>query len=203
MRLPFNGTFPITQLFGENPAIYAPFGLKGHNGIDFGLASGNNVLAPFSGTIKEAYFDQNGYGNYIKIEDSIQGSVLGHLLSFNVSIGQTVNEGDKIGISDNTGNSTGAHLHWGYYKFPRDRNNGYNGFINQYDLIKPLLSQDGTMVIEKKVFEELISKLDTQTKLIQSLKDSLALKDTELLKKLQAQKEDLRNKIIALINNYS
>lgn len=203
MRLPYDGNFPISQKFGENSDMYSPFGLKGHNGIDFAIPTGNRIVAPHGGIVKEAYFDENGYGNYVKIEDAVQGSVLGHLQSISVKIGDALIEGDTIGISDNTGWSTGAHLHWGYYKFPRDRSNGYNGFIDQYEMIEPLLSPDETMTIGKKVFSDLITKLDEQTKLIQSLKDSLALKDRELTEKLQAYKTDLKNKIIALINNLS
>jgi len=140
MRNPFDGNYPITQTFGNDLILngvhyYAKYGYKGHNGIDYGLPTGTNVLAPHSGTVKEAYFDATGYGWYIKIENEIEGSVLGHMLSLNVKVGDVVSEGQLISISDNTGGSTGPHLHWGYYRFPRDRNNGYGGFINQIPYI--------------------------------------------------------------------
>jgi len=203
MRLPYDGSFPISQFFGENPEMYKPFGLSGHNGIDFAIPTGNRIVTPHGGIVKEAYFDENGYGNYVKIENATEGSVLGHLLSISVKIGQALIEGDTIGISDNTGWSTGAHLHWGYYKFPRDRSNGYNGFIDQYPIIKPLMVQEGVMTIEKKVFEELITKLDKQDKLIASLNEEIALCKDEVNKKLSAQREDIKNKIIALIDSLS
>jgi murein DD-endopeptidase MepM/ murein hydrolase activator NlpD len=140
MRKPFEGNFPITQTFGNKLVLngvdfYAQWGLKGHNGIDYGTPTGTEILAPHKGTIKEAYFDENGYGWYVKIENDIEGSVLGHMLSLSVKVGDTVEEGQKVGISDNTGASTGPHLHWGYYRFPRDRNNGYNGYIDQTSYI--------------------------------------------------------------------
>lgn len=136
MRKPFDGNYPITQTFGNKLILngkdfYAQWGLKGHNGIDYGLPTGVSVLAPHRGTIKEAYFDEKGYGWYVKIENDVEGSVLAHMLSLAVKIGDVVSEGQKVGISDNTGASTGPHLHWGYYRFPRNRNNGYNGFIDQ------------------------------------------------------------------------
>jgi hypothetical protein len=131
MRLPFDNSYPVTQNFGENPDMYAPYGLKGHNGIDFGLPTGTPVLAPHGGKIIEAALDPTGYGNYVKIEDAKQGSVLGHMQSLSVNVGDVIQEGQQVGISDNTGNSTGPHLHWGYHLFPRDRANGYNGFIDQ------------------------------------------------------------------------
>jgi murein DD-endopeptidase MepM/ murein hydrolase activator NlpD len=39
-------------------------------------------------------------------------SGLYHLQSFNVTVGQVVHQGDLVALSDNTGLSTGAHLHW-------------------------------------------------------------------------------------------
>ena len=35
-----------------------------------------------------------------------------HLDKFNVQVGQKVNAGDQIGVSGNTGKSTGPHLHF-------------------------------------------------------------------------------------------
>jgi septal ring factor EnvC (AmiA/AmiB activator) len=134
MRKPFDGDYRISQTFGANPAMYAKFGYKGHNGMDWAMPNGTRILAPHSGKIIEARNDANGYGNYVKIENSKEGSVLGHLQSFSVKVGQEVKEGELIGLSNNTGYSTGPHLHWGYYLFPRDRNNGYGGFIDQSKL---------------------------------------------------------------------
>lgn len=136
MRKPFEGGYSVTQTFGNDLIIngvhlYAQWGYKGHNGIDYGVPTGVTVLAPHRGTIKEAYFDATGYGWYVKIENDVEGSVLGHMLSLAVKVNDIVSEGQQVGISDNTGNSTGSHIHWGYYRFPRDKNNGYGGYIDQ------------------------------------------------------------------------
>src|SRR3990167_9498676 len=140
MRKPFNGAHPQSQKFGNDLIlkdnrgieyhVYAQYGLKGHNGIDYSMPTGTEVVAPHAGYVKEAVFD-NGYGNYVKIENEREGSVLANLDTIAVRTGFQVNEGDVIGASNNTGNSTGPHLHWGYYKIPRDKNNGYNGYIDQ------------------------------------------------------------------------
>ena len=135
MIKPFRGDYRLTQGFGENPASYAKFGLKGHNGLDYGLPTGTQVIAPHSGKVIEATNDPNGYGNYLKIENDKEGSVLAHLQSFQVKVGDIVSEGQPVGFSNNTGNSTGPHLHWGYYTQPRNRQNGYAGFIDQINLI--------------------------------------------------------------------
>ncbi|MCR4329548.1 MAG: M23 family metallopeptidase [Candidatus Roizmanbacteria bacterium] len=135
MIKPFNGNYKQTQGFGGNPDTYAQFGLKGHNGLDYELPNNTEVIAPHNGKVIEAAFDSTGYGNYIKIESDIEGSVVAHLLKQVVSVGQEVKEGQLIGYSDNTGFSTGPHLHWGYYRIPRNRQNGYLGFIDQTPFI--------------------------------------------------------------------
>lgn len=44
-------TAPITQAFGENPVVYARFGLAGHNGVDFGVLVGTTVHAAADGEV--------------------------------------------------------------------------------------------------------------------------------------------------------
>lgn len=155
----------ITQKFGVNPSAYAKFGLNGHDGIDFRafLPNGNRaysggvseVFAPHSGKIIENRLDANGYGNYIKIENDKYGSVLAHFSSQSpLKVGSSVKIGQFVGYQGTTGNSTGIHLHWGFYKHPRDRQNGYGGFINQEGLYKPY-SQEGNNMSE---YEEAIRK---------------------------------------------
>jgi murein DD-endopeptidase MepM/ murein hydrolase activator NlpD len=140
MRKPFNEDFRVSQDFGNDLVIngvhvYAQYGYKGHNGIDYAAPSGTTVIAPHAGKVIEAANDVNGYGKYLKIENEKEGSVLGHNGTLLVSVGDIVTEGQPVAISDNTGNSTGAHIHWGYYTIPRNRQNGYGGFINQASLI--------------------------------------------------------------------
>jgi len=132
MKRPFLGMYPVTQEWGVNPADYARFGLKGHNGVDYGVPTCTSILAPHNGTVIEAAYDQYGYGMYVKIENDKDGSILGHFQSFNVNAGDTVSEGQQVGISDSTGNSTGPHLHWGYYRMPRNKSDGYSGTTNPF-----------------------------------------------------------------------
>lgn len=151
-RIPFNGDFKITQKFGNDLVVngthvYAVYGYKGHNGIDYGVPTGTNILAPHPGKVMEALFDPTGYGWYVKIENAIEGSILAHMMSLNVKQGDIVSEGQQVGISDNTGNSTGPHLHWGYYRFPRDRQNGYGGMIDQSPYIVTVSISDPTPTI--------------------------------------------------------
>ena len=143
MIRPFKGMFTVTQEWGNDLVIngvhiYAQFGLKGHNGVDYGCPIGTPILAPHNGKVIEAAFDKYGYGMYVKIENDKEGSILAHLKSFVVNPGDIITEGTQIGISNNTGNSTGAHLHWGYFRKPRNKSDGYSGTTNPY----PFLSEN-------------------------------------------------------------
>jgi len=148
MKYPIKKVF-ITQEFGANPDMYAQWGYKGHNGIDFRAFNpdGNKcytggkseIFSPHSGKIIENTMDTNGYGWYIKIENAIEGSVLGHFSSqCSRPVGENINEGDFLAFQGTTGNSSGIHLHWGYYRHPRDRQNGYGGMIDQTPYLNPV-----------------------------------------------------------------
>ncbi len=129
----FEGDFPLTQLFGENPDWYAPFGMDGHNGIDYATPTGTNLYCCIDGQVTEVAYDSNGYGKYIKIENDECGVLYAHMRALStIPVGATVRAGDTIGQSGNTGNSTGPHLHFGVFPKPRDRSNGYAGYIDPF-----------------------------------------------------------------------
>ncbi len=115
LKIPVSG--PITQLFGENPQIYKKWGFPGHNGIDYGIPNGTQVTSAAAGIISQVSFENGGYGNYVKIahkEDSKTFyTYYAHLASAAVAAGQKVKAGQLIGYSNNTGASTGPHLHFG------------------------------------------------------------------------------------------
>ena len=144
MRLPFGDTFLRSQGFNDPRwrDQYTRFGLMGHNGLDYACPAWTPILAPHKGVVREALFDAGGYGNYIKIESPDESSVLAHLAKISVSEGQEVEEGQFIGYSGNSGNSTGPHLHWGYYRTrTRNRANGFNGYIDQTDWLDAITAQ--------------------------------------------------------------
>lgn len=114
----------ITQLFGARPDAYARFGLRGHNGIDFGCPVGTPVLALAAGVVMEATGDPDGYGEYIKVRTEWGEYLVAHLSQYQVTQGATVAAEQRIGLSGNTGNSTGPHLHFGMRINPYDRRDG-------------------------------------------------------------------------------
>ena len=108
MRKPFDGEFPMTQRFGEKITD-----LAGHTGIDYALYQGTPVLAAMAGKVSRAANIATGYGSHIVLDhDGGVQTVYAHLSRMSVSLGETVREGQLIGYSGNTGNSTGPHLHF-------------------------------------------------------------------------------------------
>jgi hypothetical protein len=150
MRLPFNGSYPITQRFGVNPAAYAQFGMKGHNGIDYALPTGTPVVAAISGTV-QVLSDPPGFGNYVTVTNGQYKTIYAHLQRATVNSGQQVTAGQQIGISDNTGNSTGPHLHFGVKPINVDNNNGFFGAIDP----QPILNQGESDMATKEQLIEL------------------------------------------------
>lgn len=84
----------------------------GHSGIDFPVPTGTPILAAADGTI-EYTGTGRGYGVAIfqRFADGL-AAVYGHLMRPIVAVGQAVQAGQQIGISDNTGRSSGPHLHF-------------------------------------------------------------------------------------------
>ena len=104
----------VTQLFGENVQYYTQWGYCcGHNGIDFGLGNGSLILASADGEVTAVAFEDGGYGNYVKLRHDFGYTYYAHLQKALVKQGDKVKTGDQIALSDNTGASTGPHLHFG------------------------------------------------------------------------------------------
>ncbi|CAA15796.1 MULTISPECIES: M23 family metallopeptidase [Streptomyces] len=83
-----------------------------HTGIDFHASSGTSVHSVGVGTVVEAGWG-GAYGNQvvIRMHDGTY-TQYGHLSSIGVSVGQSVEPGQQIGVSGATGNVTGPHLHF-------------------------------------------------------------------------------------------
>ena len=83
-----------------------------HTGMDIGAHTGTPVLAPADGIVVFAARN-GGYGNMMMVQHSqTMTTVYGHLKSYIAKKGQYVKRGQVIALSDNTGWSTGPHLHF-------------------------------------------------------------------------------------------
>ncbi len=102
----------ISSPFGTRRAYAGgPFSTY-HEGTDFAVPAGTPVYAPAAGVVVLAE-PLTVRGNGIVIDHG-WGVFTGyyHLSKIEVEVGQTVQPGDEIALSGNTGLSTGAHLHW-------------------------------------------------------------------------------------------
>lgn len=114
MRLPISNPAPgraVTSTFGprRDPLLGA---MALHSGMDFRSAIGSPVEATGTGKVVHAGWN-GGYGRMVEIDhgDGLT-TRFAHMSEVLVSVGQTVNAGDLLGKSGNSGRSTGPHLHY-------------------------------------------------------------------------------------------
>lgn len=97
--------------FGRRPAP-----VKGastyHKGLDWAVPTGTPVYASCGGTVVKAGWGSGyGYVVYINHEDGRQ-TRYAHLSKVLVSVGDKVDQGERIALSGNTGITSGPHLHF-------------------------------------------------------------------------------------------
>ena len=87
---------------------------KPHWGVDYRAPVGAEVKAAAAGTIERSYMSTS-YGNTVIVRHKDGSATLyAHLDSRNVAVGDSVMTGQQLGISGNTGRSSGPHLHLEY-----------------------------------------------------------------------------------------
>jgi murein DD-endopeptidase MepM/ murein hydrolase activator NlpD len=102
-------------------SMSSPFGLRRdpftrgramHTGIDFRGTRGQGILATGPGRVSFAGW-KGGYGRVIEVDHGA-GVVTryAHLSGIDVTVGQEVDRGDRIGRMGSTGRSTSTHLHY-------------------------------------------------------------------------------------------
>ena len=114
--MPLNREISITSPYGTR--IHPVFGAsKFHNGIDL-AANYENVYSVLDGIVTETGWDNNGGGNYIKVNhfNRFETAYL-HLSEIYYRVGEFVKAGFIIAKSGNSGNSTGPHLHFSVKEF--------------------------------------------------------------------------------------
>jgi murein DD-endopeptidase MepM/ murein hydrolase activator NlpD len=111
-RVPVDKFIRISSPFGTRRSYGGGPMTSYHEGTDFAIPAGTPVYAPADGVVMiaeplavrgNAVVIDHGWGVY---------TGLYHLSEIKVTPGQQVKQGDLIGLSGNTGLSTGAHLHW-------------------------------------------------------------------------------------------
>lgn len=86
---------------------------KRHTGVDFAMKSGNRLYATGDGVIESVKFELFGYGNQVVIDHGFGYKTrYAHMSTISVVEGMKVKRGECIGLSGNSGRSSGPHLHY-------------------------------------------------------------------------------------------
>jgi murein DD-endopeptidase MepM/ murein hydrolase activator NlpD len=117
IRWPFNSPVPLGDPFGPRVAPCAGCSTF-HNGTDFETGDLASVYATAAGTVTQAGIIGD-LGEAVEIDHDVNGqkftSVYGHMTmgSLKVSVGDKITEGELVGLTGSTGESTGPHLFFG------------------------------------------------------------------------------------------
>jgi murein DD-endopeptidase MepM/ murein hydrolase activator NlpD len=184
----------ITQPFGVNGDFYQKNGINilGHNGVDLVASDGQVCRAAHDGVVTFTGEDsKGGLGVVLRTFDEYDyqdGSayyktIYWHLKpnTFKVKPGQEVKVGDALAECDNTGLSTGTHLHFGLKPVAKtgeedwawqniEQNNGYLGAIDPAPYFNGYYAEDAVFVIAimNQIIETLKKVVDLLKKQIQN-----------------------------------
>lgn len=142
----------ITQYFGttafstKNPQVYNG---AGHNGVDFGVKVGSPILSAASGVVlgtgdTDTACSGVSYGKWILIKHGNGLTTLyAHLSVIKVKTGEVVGSRQTIGLSGNTGYSTGPHLHFTVYASDAVQISNYVSKVCGTRMIMPIAPRAG------------------------------------------------------------
>ena len=173
LKWPTDGT-NITSYFGPRAQPIAGASTY-HEAVDIGVPEGTNVYACADGVVTTASYSDSA-GNMVVIDHG-NGLVSKyfHNKELKVAAGDTVTKGQIIAISGNTGNSTGAHLHFGIYSngtavdplgFKYD--NGMGSGTGEFDGNSGTLSTSSTIYAKVATWSESTDRIETDDPQVQA-----------------------------------
>ncbi len=107
----------ISSRYNLNRRIkYYGYKLRPHKGTDFAAPLGTPILATADGVVSKSE-RRGGNGNYVKIRhNATYETQYLHMKARNVKVGQYVSQGDVIGWIGMTGNTSGPHVCYRFWK---------------------------------------------------------------------------------------
>lgn len=144
-----------------------------HYGMDLISKNANSkkqVFAVADGVVLSTVTNQSsaktGYGNriWIRHKDLGWSSFYAHLEKVNVKKGDTVKQGQVIGIEGNTGKSTGIHLHFGIQYIGSSTWQDPKKFKVKYKTVTPTVKRDESKDQLKVITTELRVRENHDTK---------------------------------------
>lgn len=118
LKAPIKFQYRISSRYNLNRRI-ALYGniARPHKGTDFAANYGTPIIATASGTVLESAM-KGGNGNYVKIKhNSTYTTQYLHMSQRKVKVGEYVRQGDVIGLVGMTGNTSGPHVCYRFWKF--------------------------------------------------------------------------------------
>lgn len=122
----------ISAIFGESGSSWSGT----HTGLDFVGATGCSVVAISDATVYAVVYNHSSYGNYVVLSHTyeVDGQVLTFYTQYchmqdgtiTVTTGDTVVQGQRLGLQGSTGNVTGSHCHLEFAKKISSSNQLYN-----------------------------------------------------------------------------
>ncbi len=115
MAYPVEWGTPVSSIFGYRDAP-CPSCSTNHEGIDFNPGNGSPVYSATDGIVVWVGW-KGSLGYHVVIQDAGTWQLYyGHMIDgsapADVAVGSRVQKGQRIGLVGNTGQSTGAHLHF-------------------------------------------------------------------------------------------
>lgn len=120
LRSPIKFQYRISSRYNLRRRI-ALYGnrVRPHKGTDFAAPVGTPIMATASGTVTESA-KRGGNGNYVKIRhNNIYSTQYLHMRRRKAKVGQYVKQGDVIGWVGMTGNTSGPHVCYRFWKYGR------------------------------------------------------------------------------------
>jgi len=156
-----DGTKKVISCDGNNPpagykSLYGP---QGHGGVDVWATHGQEVYCAQDGIVY--HIDtQPKSGLDVRVEHTINGikfrTVYEHLMGYQPKIGDALRVGQLIGWADNTGYSSGDHLHFQMMMLE----NGVWVKVNPMLYMEPTFAKDQLALEDKVLYlKELVAKL--------------------------------------------
>jgi murein DD-endopeptidase MepM/ murein hydrolase activator NlpD len=199
----------VTQFFGENPTLYARFGLLAHNGIDFVQPHGSPMYAIEEAYVVDVKNDPNGFGMHVRLisrkadeKGELNEWTYGHCSKVHVNIMDKVKAGDLIADMGNTGfvvsssdaggfwkinPFAGTHLHLGLRKVIRDSKGwSYNGTAFKISVLNYQNGYRGCidpLPVLRKLVEPPVASEDLNITLMKRVIELLQIKLALLLKR--------------------
>lgn len=155
-RHPFDGNYRLSSHFNPTRRHPVTRRVSPHNGTDFAMPIGTPVVSIGDGVVTRVE-NHPFAGKYIEIQHGPRYKTRYlHLHRQSVRRGQSVKRGQRIGLSGNTGRTTGPHLHFEVH----ENNRPVNAMRVQLPMVASIPSKDKPEF--KRNVSDYLAKLDRQ-----------------------------------------